>query len=167
MHAMSDVGVDDLTLGQPLSTPSGGECQRIKLASELHNRGSIFVLDEPTTGLHMSDTAHRLAIMDRLVDGGNTVIVIEHNMDVVRNADWIIDLGPEGGSKGGRVVFTGTPTDLLTSTESLPRRYLAREPAAVACGPAAAEPLSRPATRVTGARGPSPPRRRDRAPSRS
>ena len=97
----SDVGLDYLTLGQPLSTLSGGECQRIKLASELHKNGSIYVMDEPTTGLHMSDIAHLLAIIDRLVDGGNTVIVIEHNLDVIRNADWIIDLGPEGGNKGG------------------------------------------------------------------
>ncbi|MET0398381.1 MAG: excinuclease ABC subunit UvrA [Longimicrobiaceae bacterium] len=124
LRAMSDVGLDYLTLGQPLSTLSGGECQRIKLASELHKAGSIYVLDEPTTGLHMSDIGHLLAILDRLVDAGNTVIVIEHNLDVIRNADWIIDLGPEGGSRGGRVVFTGTPTDLLGATHSLTSRYL-------------------------------------------
>src|SRR5258708_18210190 len=94
LKAMSDVGLDYLTLGQPLSTLSGGECQRIKLASELHKRGSIYVLDEPTTGLHMSDITHLLAIMNRLVDGSNTVIVIEHNLDVIRNADCIIDLCP-------------------------------------------------------------------------
>jgi excinuclease UvrABC ATPase subunit len=124
LQAMSDVGLDYLTLGQPLSTLSGGECQRIKLASELHKKGSIYVLDEPTTGLHMCDVAHLLAIMNRLVDAGNTVIVIEHNMDVVRNADWIIDLGPEGGSKGGQVVFQGTPADLLNAPDSLTGRYL-------------------------------------------
>jgi excinuclease UvrABC ATPase subunit len=124
LQAMSDVGLDYLTLGQPLSTLSGGECQRIKLASELHKAGSIYVLDEPTTGLHMSDTGHLLEILNRLVDGGNTVIVIEHNVDVIRNADWIIDLGPEGGSKGGQIVFAGTPTDLLESTESLTSQYL-------------------------------------------
>ena len=129
LQAMSDVGLDYLTLGQPLSTLSGGECQRIKLASELHKRGSIYVLDEPTTGLHMSDITHLLAIMNRLVDGGNTVIVIEHNLDVIRNADWIIDLGPEGGSKGGRVRFAGTPRDLLNVHESLTSRYL--QPVAV------------------------------------
>ena len=103
---------------------SGGECQRIKLASELHKQGSIYVLDEPTTGLHMSDVTHLLAMMNRLVDGGNTVIVVEHNMDVIRNADWIIDLGPEGGSKGGRVVFAGTPKELLSATQSLTSGYL-------------------------------------------
>ena len=97
---MSDVGLDYLTLGQPLSTLSGGECQRIKLASELHKQGSIYVLDEPTTGLHMSDISHLLEIMNRLVDAGNTVIVIEHNMSVIKNADWIIDMGPEGGTQG-------------------------------------------------------------------
>lgn len=124
LQAMSDVGLDYLTLGQPLSTLSGGECQRIKLASELHKEGSIYVLDEPTTGLHMSDITHLLAILNRLVDGGNTVIVIEHNLDVIRNADWIVDLGPEGGSKGGRVVFTGTPRELLDAPHSLTSRYL-------------------------------------------
>jgi len=129
LQAMSDVGLDYLTLGQPLSTLSGGECQRIKLASELHKRGSVYVLDEPTTGLHMSDITHLLAILNRLVDGGNSVIVIEHNMNVVRNADWIIDLGPEGGRKGGRVVFAGTPRDLFGVRDSLTSRYLAPEAA--------------------------------------
>jgi excinuclease UvrABC ATPase subunit len=124
LQAMSDVGVDYLTLGQPLSTLSGGECQRIKLASELHRKGNIYVLDEPTTGLHMSDTSHLLAMLDRLVDAGNSVIVIEHNLDVVRNADWIIDLGPEGGTKGGQVLFTGTPRDILAVNHSLTGAYL-------------------------------------------
>ena len=128
LQAMSDVGLDYLTLGQPLSTLSGGECQRIKLASELHKQGSIYVLDEPTTGLHRSDITHLVAILDRLVDGGNTAIVIEHNLDVIRNADWIIDLGPEGGSRGGRVVFSGTPAGLLCCGASLTGRYL--DPAA-------------------------------------
>jgi excinuclease UvrABC ATPase subunit len=126
LQAMHDVGVDYLTLGQPLSTLSGGECQRIKLASELHKHGSVYVLDEPTTGLHMSDIANLLAVLNRLVDGGNTVVVIEHNMDVVRNADWIVDLGPEGGSKGGRIVFEGTPRQILDAPGSLTGQYLAR-----------------------------------------
>ncbi len=124
LQAMSDVGLNYLRLGQPLSTLSGGECQRIKLASELHKKGSIYVMDEPTTGLHMSDIAHLLEIMNRLVDTGNTVIVIEHNLDVIRNADWIIDMGPEGGSKGGRVLFEGTPQQLLSAEHSLTSRYL-------------------------------------------
>ena len=128
LAAMRDVGLHYLTLGQPLSTLSGGECQRIKLASELHKEGSVYVLDEPTTGLHMSDVTHLLAILDRLVDGGNTVIVIEHNMDVVRQADWIIDLGPEGGSKGGRIVFAGPPQALLDVRESLTSPYLRPPP---------------------------------------
>ncbi len=124
LQAMSDVGLDYLTLGQPLSTLSGGECQRIKLASELHRKGNIYVLDEPTTGLHMSDTTHLLQMLDRLVEAGNSVIVIEHNLDVIRNADWVIDLGPEGGSRGGEIVFTGTPTELMKAKGSLTGQYL-------------------------------------------
>lgn len=124
LQAMYDVGLDYLTLGQPLSTLSGGECQRIKLASELHKKGSIYVLDEPTTGLHMSDIGHLLVIINRLVDAGNTMIIIEHNTSVIKNADWIIDMGPEGGHKGGHVIFEGTPTDLLNDKESLTAAYL-------------------------------------------
>ena len=124
LQAMSDVGLDYLTLGQPLSTLSGGECQRIKLASELHKKGSIYVLDEPTTGLHMSDISHLLEIMNRLVDAGNTVIAIEHNTTVIKNADWVIDMGPEGGTKGGKVMFEGTPKQLLTAKNSLTSEYI-------------------------------------------
>ncbi|MCL4862265.1 MAG: excinuclease ABC subunit UvrA [Caldilineaceae bacterium] len=127
LQAMSDVGLDYLTLGQPLSTLSGGECQRIKLASELHKKGSIYVMDEPTTGLHMSDISHLLAVINRLVDAGNTVIVIEHNLDVVKNADWIIDMGPEGGAKGGRVIFAGTPGQLLAAQGSFTAEYVRRD----------------------------------------
>ena len=124
LQAMSDVGLGYIRLGQPLSTLSGGECQRIKLASELHKKGSIYVLDEPTTSLHMSDIEHLLTIFNRLVDSGNTVIVIEHNQDVIRNADWVIDMGPEGGSKGGTIVFEGTPRQLLKANASLTSKYL-------------------------------------------
>jgi excinuclease UvrABC ATPase subunit len=124
LQAMHDVGLAYLTLGQPLSTLSGGECQRIKLASELHKDGSVYVMDEPTTGLHMSDITHLLRIIDRLVDAGNSVIVIEHNLDVIRSADWIIDLGPEGGNKGGQVVFEGTPLELSKVKNSLTGKYL-------------------------------------------
>jgi excinuclease UvrABC ATPase subunit len=124
LQALSDVGLDYLTLGQPLSTLSGGECQRLKLASELHKKGSIYVMDEPTTGLHMSDLGHLLAIVNRLVDAGNTVIVIEHNLAIIKNADWIIDMGPEGGNRGGRVMFEGTPLRLLDCEQSLTSAYL-------------------------------------------
>jgi excinuclease UvrABC ATPase subunit len=124
LQALSDVGLDYLTLGQPLSTLSGGECQRMKLASELHKQGSIYVMDEPTTGLHLSDIGRLLTIMNRLVDGGNTVMVIEHHLDVIRNADWIIDMGPEGGNKGGMVIFEGTPRELLGAKHSLTSQYV-------------------------------------------
>ncbi|WEK55933.1 MAG: excinuclease ABC subunit UvrA [Candidatus Cohnella colombiensis] len=124
LQAMSDVGLNYITLGQPLSTLSGGECQRIKLASELHKKGSIYVMDEPTTGLHMSDIGHLLEIMNRLVDAGNTVIVIEHNLNVISQADWIIDMGPDGGSKGGQVVFEGTPLQIIHAEHSITGKYL-------------------------------------------
>lgn len=124
LQAMSDVGLTYITLGQPLSTLSGGECQRIKLASELHKNGSIYVMDEPTTGLHMSDIGSLMGIMNRLVDAGNTVIVIEHNLDVISQADWIIDMGPDGGSRGGQVVFEGTPDGIIHAEQSITGKYL-------------------------------------------
>ncbi|MED4161014.1 excinuclease ABC subunit UvrA [Shouchella clausii] len=124
LQAMSDVGLNYITLGQPLSTLSGGECQRIKLASELHKQGSIYVMDEPTTGLHMSDIGLLLTIINRLVDAGNTVIVIEHNLDVISQADWIIDMGPDGGSNGGEVVFEGTPSQIIHAEQSITGKYL-------------------------------------------
>jgi excinuclease ABC A subunit len=124
LQAMNDVGLTYLTLGQPLSTLSGGESQRIKLATELHKKGSIYVLDEPTTGLHMSDIGNLLTMLDKLVDTGNTVVVIEHNIDVIKNADWVIDMGPEGGNKGGKVIFEGTPTELIKAKGSLTGEYL-------------------------------------------
>ncbi|MFG1944086.1 ATP-binding cassette domain-containing protein [Nonomuraea sp. NPDC048826] len=113
------VGLGYLQLGQPLNTLSGGECQRIKLATELGKSGTVYVLDEPTTGLHMSDINSLLGIIDTLVDHGNSVIVIEHNLDVVKNADWIIDLGPRGGRSGGEIMFEGTPRELLAAENSL------------------------------------------------
>ncbi|SFL91346.1 excinuclease ABC, A subunit [Gracilibacillus orientalis] len=124
LKALSEVGLDYMTLGQPLSTLSGGECQRIKLASELHRSGNTYVLDEPTTGLHMSEVEHLLAILNRLVDNGSTVIVIEHNLDMMKQADWIIDLGPSGGKRGGEILFTGTPHDLVARSNSLTAHYL-------------------------------------------
>ncbi|MCE5252459.1 excinuclease ABC subunit UvrA [bacterium] len=121
---LCDVGLDYLELGQPLSTMSGGECQRIKLASELHKKGNVYVMDEPTTGLHMADIDRLMKIIKNLVDNDNTVIVIEHNLDVVKHADWVIDLGPEGGSKGGEILFEGTPEDLIKCKRSYTGRYL-------------------------------------------
>ncbi len=124
LEALDEVGLDYLTLGQPLSSLSGGECQRLKLASELHKKGSIYVLDEPTTGLHMSDISRLHTIIDRLVDAQNTVITIEHNQEVIRRADWIIDLGPEGGNAGGQIMFEGTPAELVKSKRALIAQYL-------------------------------------------
>jgi len=127
VQALTDVGLGYLQLGQPLNTLSGGECQRLKLATELHKKSSIYIMDEPTTGLHMSDIAHLLKILDRLVDHGNSVIVIEHDLDVIKNADWIIDLGPDAGSAGGEVVFAGTPTELLAAQGSITADYVRRD----------------------------------------
>ncbi|WP_316815519.1 excinuclease ABC subunit UvrA [Pedobacter nyackensis] len=126
LQAIHDVGLDYLTLGQPLNTLSGGECQRIKLAGNLHKKGSVYVLDEPTTGLHMSDVGHLLKIVGDLVDSGNSVIVIEHNLSVIKNADWIIDMGPDGGKNGGEIVFTGTPSQIINVKDSLTGQYLKR-----------------------------------------
>ncbi|GIP33574.1 excinuclease ABC subunit UvrA [Paenibacillus sp. J2TS4] len=124
LQALDDVGLHYLTLGQPSSTLSGGECQRVKLADELQQEGKLYVMDEPTTGLHMSDVDHLLGIINRIVDSGSTVIVIEHNLDVIKQADWIIDLGPEGGHKGGEIVFEGTPRQLIHTNSSLTGKYV-------------------------------------------
>ncbi|WP_033327140.1 ATP-binding cassette domain-containing protein [Streptomyces yerevanensis] len=126
LRALRDVGLTYLTLGQPLSTLSGGERQRIKLATRLHRTGAVYVLDEPTTGLHMSDVDGLLALLDRLVDTGNTVLVVEHNLDVVAHADWVIDLGPDGGKDGGQVIFEGPPRRLLDAEESFTAEHLRR-----------------------------------------
>jgi excinuclease ABC A subunit len=130
LRAMNDVGLDYLRLGQPLSTLSGGECQRIKLATELHKSGAVYVMDEPTTGLHMSDIRQLLDIVEGLAERGNSVIVIEHNLDVIKNADWIIDLGPEGGTRGGTVLFAGTPDRLLEHPTSYTAEFVRRDLAA-------------------------------------
>ncbi|MFM9371281.1 ATP-binding cassette domain-containing protein [Streptomyces sp. Da 82-17] len=127
LRALRDVGLTYLTLGQPLGTLSGGERQRIKLATQLHRTGAVYVLDEPTTGLHMADVDGLVALLDRLVDGGNTVLVVEHNLDVVRRADWVVDLGPDGGKHGGQVVFEGTPAQLLLAEGSFTAEHLRRE----------------------------------------
>ncbi|MEU5002368.1 excinuclease ABC subunit UvrA [Streptomyces sp. NPDC021622] len=127
LRALRDVGLTYLTLGQPLSTLSGGERQRIKLATQLHRTGTTYVLDEPTTGLHMADVGGLLALLDRLVDAGNTVLVVEHNLEVVKHADWVIDLGPDGGKHGGRVVFEGTPQQLIGTEGSFTAAHLRRD----------------------------------------
>lgn len=108
----------------PLSTLYGGERQRVKLAKYLHNKGNIYVLDEPTTGLHSSDVQAVMKLLDGFVKSGNTVIVIEHNMDVVKQADYVIDIGPDGGTAGGEVVFTGTPQEMVNHSNSITAKYL-------------------------------------------
>ncbi|MDD5016241.1 MAG: ATP-binding cassette domain-containing protein, partial [Atribacterota bacterium] len=124
LQVLCDVGLEYLELGQPLSTLSGGECQRVKLASELHKKGNIYVMDEPTTGLHMADIEKLLKIIKNLVENDNTVIVIEHNLDIVKHADWVIDLGPEGGAKGGEILFEGVPEKLVQCENSYTGKYL-------------------------------------------
>ncbi|MFF4081695.1 ATP-binding cassette domain-containing protein [Streptomyces sp. NPDC001777] len=124
---LREVGLSYLTLGQPLSTLSGGERQRLKLAGRLYGSGGLHIFDEPTTGLHMADVDTLLALLDRLVDGGNTVVVIEHDPDVIKHADWIIDLGPGAGRHGGRVVFEGTPAQLATARGSFTAEYLRKD----------------------------------------
>ncbi len=122
---LADVGLGYLSLGQPLTTLSGGERQRIKLATHMADQGGVYVLDEPTTGLHLADVEHLLGLLDRLVESGKSVIVIEHHQSVMAHADWIIDLGPGAGQEGGRVVFEGTPADLVADRSTLTGRHLA------------------------------------------
>jgi excinuclease ABC subunit A len=127
LQTLNDVGLSYIKLGQPATQLSGGEAQRVKLASELSRRATgrtLYILDEPTTGLHFADIEKLLAILQRLVDGGNTVIVIEHNLDVVKSADWIIDMGPEGGSGGGLVIAEGTPEAIAATTGSFTGDFL-------------------------------------------
>jgi excinuclease ABC subunit A len=121
------VGLGYLTLGQPCTTLSGGESQRIKLATELSKRDTgrtLYLLDEPTTGLHFEDIRQLLGVINRLVDCGNTAVVIEHNLDVIRVADWIIDMGPEGGQEGGYIIAEGTPDDIKREERSYTGQYL-------------------------------------------
>jgi excinuclease ABC subunit A len=129
LQTLSDVGLGYIKLGQPAPTLSGGEAQRVKLASELSRRATgrtFYILDEPTTGLHFDDVRKLLSVLDRLVDAGNTVVVIEHNLDVVKTADWLIDLGPEGGDDGGEVVAVGPPEELAADHASHTGAFLAR-----------------------------------------
>ncbi|PPA70211.1 excinuclease ABC subunit UvrA [Jeotgalibacillus proteolyticus] len=127
LQTIVDVGLGYIRLGQPATTLSGGEAQRVKLASELHRRStgrSLYILDEPTTGLHVDDISRLLEVLQRIVDNGDTVLVIEHNLDVIKASDWIIDLGPEGGDRGGTIVATGKPEDIVKVSESYTGKYL-------------------------------------------
>ena len=124
LKSMETVGLGYLSLGQPLNTLSGGESQRLKLAKELNKKGNIYILDEPTTGLHLSDVSNILLIIEKLVEKGNTVIVIEHNLDVIRNSDWIIDLGPDGGTGGGEILYEGPPAGLIDCERSVTAKYI-------------------------------------------
>jgi excinuclease ABC subunit A len=128
LETLADVGLGYITLGQSSPTLSGGEAQRVKLAKELSRRSTgrtLYVLDEPTTGLHFDDIRRLLSVLDRLVEGGNTVVVIEHNLDVIKTADHVIDLGPEGGDAGGRIVAVGTPEEVAAVPGSHTGEYLA------------------------------------------
>jgi excinuclease ABC subunit A len=141
LQTLQDVGMGYIHLGQPATTLSGGEAQRVKLATELSKRATgrtFYILDEPTTGLHFDDVARLLAVLGRLADTGNTVVVIEHNLDVIKSADWVIDLGPEGGDSGGDVVASGTPEQVARAPASHTGRYLRQAlEAAAATAPAA------------------------------
>jgi excinuclease ABC subunit A len=130
LKTLHDVGLGYITLGQQATTLSGGEAQRVKLSEELSKRdtgNTFYILDEPTTGLHFEDIRHLLNVLNRLVKKGNTVLVIEHNMDVIKVADWIIDLGPEGGSGGGRIIAEGTPEKVAKDKKSYTGQWLAKE----------------------------------------
>jgi excinuclease ABC subunit A len=129
LQTLHDVGLEYIKLGQPATTLSGGEAQRVKLASELSKVATgrtLYILDEPTTGLHFADIEKLLEVLHRLVDAGNTVLVIEHNLDVIKQADWIVDLGPEGGEAGGELVAAGTPEQVAEVEESFTGQYLRR-----------------------------------------
>ena len=127
LTTMHDVGLGYVKLGQPSTTLSGGEAQRIKLATELSRRATgrtVYVLDEPTTGLHTDDVKRLVEVLHKLADTGNTLVVIEHNLDVIKTADWIIDLGPEGGDMGGTIVAQGTPEDVAENPDSITGRFV-------------------------------------------
>ena len=127
LETLRDVGLDYIHLGQSATTLSGGEAQRIKLAKELSRRATgrtLYLLDEPTTGLHFDDIKRLLAVLGRLADAGNTIIVIEHNLDVIKTADYVIDLGPEGGDRGGRIIAQGTPEEVAAARDSYTGEFL-------------------------------------------
>jgi excinuclease UvrABC ATPase subunit len=125
LDRLADVGLGYLTLGQPLTTLSGGERQRLKLATRMGEKGGVYVLDEPTTGLHLADVEQLLGLLDRLVESGKSVVVIEHHLGVMAHADWLIDLGPGAGLDGGQIVFEGTPADLVANPATLTGKHLA------------------------------------------
>jgi excinuclease ABC subunit A len=142
LQTLHDVGLDYVRLGQPATTLSGGEAQRVKLATELSKvatGSTLYILDEPTTGLHFADIEKLLEVLQRLVDQGNTVVVIEHNLDVVKSADWVIDLGPEGGDNGGALIAEGPPEAIAASPESRTGEVL--RPVLLAAPEAAHAPL--------------------------
>jgi excinuclease ABC subunit A len=148
MKTLVEVGLGYVRLGQPATTLSGGEAQRVKLSSELQKRSTgrtVYVLDEPTTGLHFEDIRKLLLVLGRLVDQGNTVLVIEHNLDVIKTADWLVDMGPEGGSRGGTVVAEGTPEAVAANPDSYTGQFLAP----LLEGRAAAQPKARRAAATT------------------
>ena len=127
LKILNEVGLGYLRLGQPATTLSGGEAQRVKLGSELARRGTgrtLYILDEPTVGLHYIDVEKLLSVLNRLVDRGNTVLIIEHNLDVIKTADYIIDLGPEGGDRGGEIMASGTPEEIARNKKSFTGEYL-------------------------------------------
>ena len=158
LSTLVDVGLGYVRLGQPAPTLSGGEAQRVKLSTELQKRSTgrtVYVLDEPTTGLHFEDIRKLLGVLQGLVDKGNTVIVIEHNLDVIKSADWVVDMGPEGGNGGGRVIAEGTPEDVAADPDSHTGRFLA---------PVLAGRASRPKRTAAAARRPSPSRALTRVP---
>lgn len=127
LEALMEVGLPYITLGQPLSTFSGGERQRVKLSDNIKKKGNIYILDEPTTGLHPSDIEKVMDILEGFVERGNTVIVIEHNTDVMKSRDYIIDIDPDGGSGGGEVVFTGTPKEMIECGDTITASYLRKD----------------------------------------
>jgi excinuclease ABC subunit A len=149
MRTLVDVGLGYVRLGQPAPTLSGGEAQRVKLSAELQKRSTgrtVYVLDEPTTGLHFEDIRKLLLVLGRLVDQGNTVLVIEHNLDVIKTADWLVDMGPEGGNRGGYVVAEGTPEEVAANADSYTGQFLAP----LLQGRAAKQPARKRAAKRTG-----------------
>jgi excinuclease ABC subunit A len=172
LKTLVDVGLGYIRLGQPATTLSGGEAQRVKLATELSKRATgrtVYILDEPTTGLHFADVEKLLEVLHRLVESGNSIIVIEHNLDVIKTADWIIDLGPEGGARGGRIVAEGTPEEVARVKGSATGEYLAHvlkgEPVLpLSDVDVSASPNGRASTKTTPAK-PKQKRSRKRAPS--